>query len=218
MEPSLLFLINPLLQTSKKGHPLVVPQKKCRQRVECSAKKRFLIVYDHFDSYTTKASPASSLNMNDNTGIMLHLSNHSNNDKNTSIVNTDISTGNDGSNASVSSNNIFSLPMINVTSSRSNTPPPTLTTLADDGSREVTDHLGDACNSDCSDLETLTQFDRREVGPGTRTDVSPLMKMTLSKETISLRHSSPSTKGPASKRVCPASKTKEQQQQPGGCG
>ena len=183
-----------------------VPHKKSRQRVECS-KKKFLIVYDHFDSYTMKAA---SSNIKDNTGIMLLLSNHSNKDDNTTsaAITADVNHNGDvGDNVSMATNNL-SLPAISVT--RPQSPVATLA-AADSGSREVTDCLGDACSSDCSDLETLTQADRRDMGPGTRTDVSPLM-MQLSKQR--LRRGSPS-KGPPSKRLC---QSQEPQQPPGGCG
>ena len=205
---------------------MAVPHKKCRQRVECSSKKKFLIVYDHFDSYTMKAS---SSNIKDNTGIMSLLSNHSNKGSNnntttaaaaattvaasttvpTTAVDDDVYYNDDADeNVSMATDNL-SLPVIRVTEPQS---PLATLAVADSGSREVMDCLGDACNSDCSDLETLTQADRRDVGPGTRTDVSPLMKMELSKQR--LRRGSPSFKGPPSKRLC---QSKDPQQPSGGC-
>lgn len=202
----LLCIIIPILQTSKKGQQLSVPQKKCKQRVECSSKKRFLIVYDHFDSYIMKTSQSSSSNIKDNTGIMSHLNNHSNNDNSTTgVTDTDVGPSVDNDNVSMATDN-SSLPTISVTEPHS--PSPTPLSLTDNSHRgEVIDFLGDACSSDCSDLETLTQADRRDLGPGTRTDVSPLMKMELSKQRAALRHSSPS-KIPPSKRMC---------QRAGGC-
>ena len=217
-----LFLCVPVLQTSKKGQQSSVPQKKCKQRVECSSKKRFLIVYDHFDSYTMKSSPTSTLNIKDNTGIMSNLSNHSNHsdgnhgDSNHSDKSTVAVTGNgfnpsdDNDNVSVTTDN-SSLPTISVTEPES----PILPTLpvAENKRREVTDVLGESCSSDFSDLETLTQAGRRDLAPGTRTDVSPLMKMELSKQRASLRRSSPFSKSSSSKRICQS----REQPQPGGC-
>lgn len=179
-----------------------VPHKKSRQRVECSSKKKFLIVYDHFDSYTMKAA---SSNIKDNTGIMSLLSNHSNKDGGgTTAATADVNHNGDDvdGNVSIATNNLL-VPTISVTGPQS---PVATLAAADSGSRDCP---GDACSSDCSDLETLTQADRRDVGPGTRTDVSPLMKMELSKQR--LRRGSP-FKGPPSKRLC------QSQQPPGGCG
>ena len=196
------------LQTSKKGQQLSVPQKKCRKQVECSSKKRFLIVYDHFDSYTMKGSPSFSTNINDNTGIMSHLSNHGNSDDNvtTATLDSDVGAGDDSDDTvSMAIDNNPSLPEISVTEPQS--PLPTITSS---GHREVVDFQGDACGSECSDLETLTQVGRKDLGPCTRTDVSPLMKMELSKQRASLRRSSP-YKSPASKRPCHS----REQQPPG---
>lgn len=181
-----------LLQTSKKGHRLPVPQKKFRQRVECSSKKRFLIVYDHFDSYTMKAS---SSKINDNTGIMSPIRYNSNN-SNATIVTRDVSANN---NVSLATDE---LPVITtaVLTSSAKTLPTWATT--DGSSKEVTDSSFDTCSSDCSDSETLTQADRRDLGPGTRTDMSPLMNMEFSKQRLSLHRSSPCFKEPPSKRLC----------------
>lgn len=154
----------------------------------------------------------SSANINDNTGIMSHLSNHSNED-NATVVTTDVDvTSVDNTETAPTSINNASIPTITVTQPQSTSTPTTLT-LANDSFKEVADSLGDAYASDFSDLEPLTQADRRDVGPGTRTDVSPLMKMELAKQRVSLRRSSP-YRSPASKRMCPS---KDHQQQQGRC-
>ena len=179
-----------------------VPHKKSRQRVECSSKKKFLIVYDHFDSYTMKAA---SSNIKDNTGIMSLLSNHSNKDGGTTATTADVNHNGDvDDNVSIATDDLL-VPVISVTGPQS---PVTTMATVDSGSLDC---LGDTCSSDCSDLETLTPADRRDVGPGTRTDVSPLM-MELSKQR--LRRGSPS-KAPPSKRLC---QLQEPRQPPGGCG
>lgn len=178
--------------------------------MECSSKKRFLIVYDHFDSYM-KGSPSGSPNINDNTGIMSHLSNHGNGDDDVTTATLDIdivASGDVDNNVPTAIDNSL-LPEITLTKVLS--PPPSMSS----GHRgEAVDLMGDACSSECSDMETLTQAGRKDMGPCTRTDVSPLMKMELSKQRASLRRSSPSSKGPASKRPCHS----RELQQPGGCG
>ena len=177
--------------------------------MECSSKKRFLIVYDHFDSYM-KGSPSCSPNISDNTGIMSHLSNHGNGDDNVTAATLDseVGAGDDNDDTVSTAINNSLLPGITVTEPLS--PLPSISS----GHREAVDFVGDACSSECSDLETLTQADRKDLGPCTRTDVSPLMKMELSKQRASLRRSSPSSKGPASKRPCHS----REPQQPGGYG
>jgi len=174
-----------------------VPQKKCKQKVECSSKKKFLIVYDHFDSYTTKASASSDIN--DNTGIMAsNLSNHSNKDDGTASTTTSAGDADDViDNVSIETDD-SSLPTICVTDPQS---PVATLALADTRSKEVAGYVGDTGSSDMSDLETLTRADLKDIGPGTRTDVSPLMKMELSKQRTCLRRSLPSTKSSPSKRM-----------------
>ena len=154
-------------------------------------------MYDHFDSYTVKASASSDIN--DNTGIMSsNLSNHSNKDDGTTSATTTTGDANDAvDNVSMETDDL-SLPMICVTDPQS--PVATLAS-ADTWSREVASCAGDTGSSDMSDLETLTRADQGDIGPGTRTDVSPLMKMELYKQRASLRRSSPSAKSPPSKRM-----------------
>ena len=162
---------------------------------------------------------ASSSNIKDNTGIMSLLTNYSDKDSDTTTTTTAVDTPNnddddddDEDTVSMATNNL-SPPTISVTEPQS---PLATLAVADSGSsgREVTDCLGDACSSECSDLETLTPADQRDMGPGTRTDVSPLMiKMELCKQR--LRRGSPSSKGPPSKRLC---QSRESQQPPGECG
>ena len=65
-------------------------------------------------------------------------------------------------------------------------------------------------NNDGSDTETLAQADHRDLQPGTRTDVSPLMKMALSKQRALNRAAPDNNDSPASKRVCQASQSSTQ--------
>ena len=65
-------------------------------------------------------------------------------------------------------------------------------------------------NNDGSDTETLAQADHRDLQPGTRTEVSPLMKMALSKQRALNRAAPDNDDSPASKRVCQASQSSAQ--------
>ncbi|XP_065890411.1 histone-lysine N-methyltransferase SETDB1-B-like isoform X3 [Dysidea avara] len=195
--------------TPKKGQNVSIPTKKSRQYVECSSnkEKKFLIVYDHFDMYSLNSIPVVSPEIDDNTGLMPS-------DSNASGSNNGAAAANDKNVPSMSSQTQQTVTCSETTESLVTRATPLVSDINID---KVTTVSTTWTNSDGSDTETLAQADHRDLQPGTRTEVSPLMKMALSKQRALIRAAPDNEGSPASKRACQDSQSSVTTEFHAGC-
>ena len=142
--------------------------------------------------YSLNSIPVVSPEIDDNTGLMPS-------DSNASGSNNGAAAANDKNVPSMSSQTQQTVTCSETTESLVTRATPLVSDINID---KVTTVSTTWTNSDGSDTETLAQADHRDLQPGTRTEVSPLMKMALSKQRALIRAAPDNEGSPASKRAC----------------
>lgn len=149
-------------------------------------------MYDHFDMYSLRSAPPE---MDDNTGLMPP-------DSNASSSNSASATD-DGPSTS-SQEQQQRKETVNPSNSEMIGSFPVTRSTASVSDMNIAKVSAAWPSNDGSDTEILTQADHRDLQPGTRTEVSPLMKMALS------RAAPDNDDSPASKKVCQAGQSSSQ--------
>jgi len=150
--------------------------------------------------YSIKTSPVSSFEMDDNTGLMPPDNNANGSSSNDAVAADDKSTLLSQEQQQKQHSSCSEVMESQVKSCVSDINIDKVTTVS----------TTTWTNSDSSDTETLAQADHRDLQPGTRTEVSPLMKMALSKQRAVVRAASNNDELPASKKVCQTSQSSAQ--------